>query len=83
MSSIKVNNKIQGLVVTNTIGIYSHVDRTFLYFRMVRFVFIVCRMSVRIKLAFKMSYFEQETLNNSITDTLGDEQGHAMLMNLM
>ena len=82
-SSIKANDKIQGVVVTDTIVNYSNDDLSFLNDGMVRFLINASRTFVGSKITFNIYYFEQGTLNNFITVTLGDGQGHAMFMNLM
>ena len=43
----------------------------------------VSRTFVGSKVTFNINYFEQGTLNNFITVTLGDGQDHAMFMNLI
>ena len=82
-SSIKSNDKIQGVLVTKTVGNYSNGDLTFLNDGMVRFLINISQTFIGSKITFNMSYFEQGTLNNFINVTLADGQDHAMFMNLI
>ena len=62
-SSIKKNDKMQGVVVTNTIGNYSNGDLTFLKDVIARFIINVSRNNVTTgDITFNLTYVEQGTL---------------------
>ena len=83
-SSIKTNDEIQGVVVTNTIGNYSNGDLTFLKDGIARFIINVSRNNVTTgDITFNLTYVEQGTLSNFIPIDLKNGERHSMIMNLI
>ena len=82
-SSIKANDKVQGVIGTSTIGSYSNGYLAFSNDRMARFLINVSRAFVRSRITIYINYFGQGTLYNYTTVTLSDRKNYPGFMNLI